>query len=179
MAAPVKQTWRFLPLLVLALVIAAMVWRLATPGDSRVASKLEGRPVPAFDLPPGLPGKLGLASSQLADGKPHLVNIFASWCVPCATEAGVLLELKRRGVTVEGIAIRDKSEDLDRFLKRYGDPYDRIGGDYQSAVQIALGSSGVPESFIVDGRGVIRYQHIGPISAGEVPMILAKMEQAR
>ena len=66
-----------------------------------------------------------------------------------------------------------------RFLARHGDPYQRIGGDPQSAVQISLGSSGVPESFVVDGKGVIRYQHIGPIEPGDVPLILAEMEKAR
>jgi cytochrome c biogenesis protein CcmG/thiol:disulfide interchange protein DsbE len=91
----------------------------------------------------------------------------------------VLAELKARGVSVEGIAIRDRPEDLAEFLARNGDPYERIGDDPQSVVQIALGSSGVPESFVVDGAGVIHYQHIGPIEAGDVPMILAKMEQAK
>jgi len=173
------RAWRFLPLVLFGLIVGAIVWRLATPADTRVTSKLLGKPLPAFDLPPGLPGKLGLKTADLADGKPHLVNIFASWCVPCVTEASVLGELKRRGVTVEGIAIRDRSEDLARFLARHGDPFDRIGGDYQSAVQIALGSSGVPESFIVDGKGVIRYQHIGPIERADLPMVLTKLEQAR
>lgn len=178
MAARMKA-WRFLPLILFGLIVGAIVWRLATPADTRVESKLVGQPLPAFDLPPGLPGKLGLKSADLADGRPHLVNIFASWCVPCVTEAGVLMELKRRAVAVEGIAIRDRSEDVARFLARNGDPFDRIGGDYQSAVQIALGSSGVPESFIVDGRGVIRYQHVGPIAADEVPMILEQMRKAQ
>ena len=68
---------------------------------------------------------------------------------------------------------------LSDFLARNGDPYERIGSDVQSRVQIALGSSGVPESFIVDGCGIIRYQHIGPIEASDVPMILSKVEQAR
>jgi cytochrome c biogenesis protein CcmG/thiol:disulfide interchange protein DsbE len=91
----------------------------------------------------------------------------------------VLQQLKSRGVRIEGIAVRDRSEDVAGFLGRNGDPYERIGNDAQSRVQIALGSSGVPESFIVDGRGVIRYQHIGPIEASDVPMILQKLEQAQ
>jgi cytochrome c biogenesis protein CcmG/thiol:disulfide interchange protein DsbE len=82
-------------------------------------------------------------------------------------------------VAIDGIAVRDRPEDVADFLARYGDPYDRIGGDAQSRVQIALGSSGVPESFIVDGTGVIRYQHIGPIEARDVPNIVAQLEQAR
>jgi len=99
--------------------------------------------------------------------------------VPCATEAGVLAQLKARGVAIDGIAIRDRPDDVARFLARYGDPYERIGSDTRSQVQIALGSSGVPESFVVDGRGIIRYQHIGPIDADEVPMILARLGQAK
>jgi cytochrome c biogenesis protein CcmG/thiol:disulfide interchange protein DsbE len=107
------------------------------------------------------------------------LNIFASWCVPCITEVKVLQELKRRGVVIDGIAVRDRPEDVTEFLATNGDPYARIGSDEQSRIQISFGSSGVPESFIVDGRGIIRYQHIGPIEASEVPMILAKLEQAR
>ena len=170
---------RFAPLLLLLLVVAALVWRLATPPDPTVTSKLEGKPVPAFTLPAALPAKPGLSSADLATGKPRLVNVFASWCVPCITEVRVLQELKARGVPIDGIAIRDRSEDVAEFLARNGDPYQRIGSDAQSQVQIALGSSGVPESFIVDGRGIIRYQHIGPVEASDVPAILSKLEQAR
>ena len=107
------------------------------------------------------------------------MNIFASWCVPCVTEVKVLQTLKARGVPIEGIAVRDRPADLADFLARNGDPYQRIGSDPQSQVQISLGSSGVPESFVVDGHGVIRYQQIGPIDPADVPMILAKLEQAR
>ena len=140
---------------------------------------MDGPPVPVFDLAPATPGLPGLASTDLAGGGPHLVNFFASWCVPCATEAGVLARLKARGVAIDGIAIRDRPEDLARFLARYGNPYERIGSDTRSQVQIALGSSGVPESFVVDGRGIIRFQHIGPIDANEMPMILARLDQAK
>ena len=170
---------RFAPLVLLTLLLVALVWRLAAPSDSSVHSTLAGKPVPAFDLGPALETKPALSSRDLATGQPHLVNVFASWCVPCITEVKVLAELKGRGVSVEGIAIRDRPEDLAEFLARNGDPYERIGDDPQSVVQIALGSSGVPESFVVDGAGVIRYQHIGPIEAGDVPMILARLEQAK
>lgn len=177
-ALRVSKAVRFAPLTVLLLVIAALVWRLATPTDSNVSSKLEGRPLPAFDLGAALDSKPPLSSRDLR-GRPHLLNIFASWCVPCATEVKVLQELKSRGVAIDGVAIRDRPEDVAAFLARNGDPYDRIGEDPQSAVQIALGSSGVPESFIIDGEGIVRYQHIGPIERSDVPMILAKLEQAR
>jgi cytochrome c biogenesis protein CcmG/thiol:disulfide interchange protein DsbE len=82
-------------------------------------------------------------------------------------------------VPIDGIDIRDRPADLTDFLARNGDPYERIGSDPQSQLQIALGSSGVPESFIVDGKGIIRYQHIGAIESSDVPMILTKLEQAK
>ncbi len=170
---------RFAPLALLMLIIAALVWRLATPADTDVHSALEGKPVPTFVLPPALPMKPGLSSADLATGRPHLVNVFASWCVPCVTEVKVLQALKASGALVEGIAVRDRRRDLTDFLAHNGDPYERIGSDTESKVQISLGSSGVPESFIVDGRGVIRYQHIGPIERSHVPLILSKLEQAR
>ena len=170
---------RFLPVLLLGLFVVAVVWRLANPPDSTVPSRLAGKPVPQFVLPAALPAKPGLASTDLATGEPRLVNIFASWCLPCIAEAPVLQELKSRGVRIDGIAVRDRREDLAAFLARNGDPFERIGADDRSRVQIALGSSGVPESFVVDGRGVIRHQHIGAIEPADVPAILAAVEKAR
>ena len=170
---------RFVPLIIFALIVVAVAWRLAVPRDDRVASKLEGQPLPEFALPAALPGKPGLTSGDLARGEPRLVNIFASWCVPCAAEAPVLLALQRRGVRIDAIAIRDKPEDVAAFLARHGDPFDRIGSDDRSQVQIALGSSGVPESFVIDGRGIIRAQHIGPIMEHDVAGILQALEAAK
>ena len=174
-----SRALRFAPLIVLALLLAGLVWRLASPPDTAVRSKLEGHPVPVFALPPAVPSKPGLSSANLATGAPRLVNIFASWCVPCITEVGVLQQLEKRGVAIDGIAIRDRPEDVAAFLARRGDPYQRIGSDAESQVQIAMGSAGVPESFIVDGRGIVRYQHIGAVEAGDVPTILAELEKAR
>ncbi|MEO7634388.1 MAG: redoxin family protein [Sphingomicrobium sp.] len=170
---------RFAPLALLALLLTALVWRLATPPSSDIRSKLEGQRVPAFRLPAAVPTKQGLTTADLATGQPRLLNIFASWCVPCITEVRVLKALQQRGVAIDGIAVRDQPADIARFLAANGDPYQRIGGDPQSAIQIAFGSSGVPESFVVDGRGVIRYQHIGPIEAEDVTMILAQLKAAR
>ena len=170
---------RFLPVVLLGLLVAGLVWRLANPSDPAIHSQLEGKAVPAFALPAALPIKPGLLSADLATGEPKLVNVFASWCVPCITEVAVLQQLKARGVPIEGIAVRDRPEDLAEFLARYGDPYDRIGADRSSRVQMALGSSGVPESFVVDGKGVIRFQHVGPILAGDVPTVLSELEKAR
>ena len=170
---------RFVPLAVLLLIIVALVWRLATPVDTNVSSKLAGKPLPAFVLPQALPTKPALSSADLATGQPRILNIFASWCVPCIGEVKVLQQLKARGIAIDGIAVRDTAQELSDFLAQNGDPYERIGSDDQSRVQIALGSSGVPESFVIDRKGVIRYQHIGAIEPSDMPMILAKLEQAR
>jgi cytochrome c biogenesis protein CcmG/thiol:disulfide interchange protein DsbE len=170
---------RYAPFAILLLIVAALVWRLASPADTSVHSTLEGQAVPTFSLPAAVPGVLPLRSADLAQGEPHLVNIFASWCVPCISEVSVLQSLKAQGVRIEGIAVRDQPVDLAEFLDRNGNPYERIGSDSQSVVQIALGSSGVPESFIVDGKGIIRFQQVGAIEASDVPMILSKLEAAR
>lgn len=174
-----KRILTILPLLILALFVGVVGWRLANPADERIQSRLVGKPVPQFSLSPAIATKPGLATADMGSGTPRLVNVFASWCVPCIAEAPVLMELKRRGVVLDAIAIRDRPEDVAAFLERHGDPFDRIGADPESAVQLALGSSGVPESFIVDGRGIIRYQHMGPIDPSDIPQILAQWEAAK
>ena len=170
---------RFLPLLVLAAFVVAVAWRLMRPAEEEIRSQLVGQPVPAFALAPALPGKPGLRTAELASGKPRMINLFASWCVPCIAEAPILMELKRQGVVIDAVAVRDRPEDVAGFLARHGDPFVRIGSDPESRVQLALGSSGVPESFIVDGRGIIRYQHMGPIEPQDVPELLRQWEASR
>ena len=170
---------RFLPVLVLLLVIGGMVWRLANPPDATIESKLVGQPAPTFAGTPVLPGKPVLASAHLADGRPKLVNFFASWCVPCIAEAPVLMELRRRGVAIAGIAVRDRPEDVAAFLQRNGDPFERIAADPQSKLQLSFGSSGVPETFVIDGRGIVRKVHVGPIEPGDIATIVAALEAAK
>lgn len=170
---------RLIPIILLAWLVAGLAWRLIKPSDPAVPSQLVSRQLPAFALPAALPSKPGLASTNLASGEPRLVNIFASWCVPCAAEAPVLAELKRRGVAIDAIAIRDTPDAITTFLARNGDPYQRIGSDRQSEVQIALGSSGVPETFVVDGRGIIRHQYVGPLTAANIPGVLQQLVEAR
>jgi cytochrome c biogenesis protein CcmG/thiol:disulfide interchange protein DsbE len=170
---------RFLPVAILALLVAAMVWRLANPPDTTIRSQLIGKPVPRFTATAALPGKPGVGPGELADGRVKLVNFFASWCAPCIAEAPVLMELKDRGVPIVGIAVRDRPEDLARFLVGNGDPFERIGADRESKVQLAFGSGGVPETFVVDGRGIIRLHHAGPIEPGDMPEILQAVEAAR
>jgi cytochrome c biogenesis protein CcmG/thiol:disulfide interchange protein DsbE len=170
---------RFAPLIVLAVFVVAVAWRLARPAEEEIRSQLVGQPVPAFALAPAMPGKSGLSSAELASGQPRMINLFASWCVPCIAEAPILMEMKRQGVVIDAVAVRDRPEDVAAFLDRHGDPFARIGSDPESRVQLAMGSSGVPESFIVDGRGIIRYQQMGPIEPQDVPELLRQWEAAR
>lgn len=167
------------PILLLVVLVVGLAWRLVKPPTPAIPSQMVERQVPAFDLPPVIPPKPGLASADLASGGPKLVNIFASWCVPCADEAPVLNELKARGVKIEAIAVRDTPDGVTAFLSQYGDPFERIGSDSQSSVQISLGSSGVPESFLVDGHGVIRRQYIGPLSRSNIPGVLQQLAELR
>lgn len=170
---------RFIPLLVLLAFVGFVSWRLAVPNDQKIRSRLTGQPVPAFNLSAATGGVPGLASTDLTSGEPRLLNVFASWCVPCIAEAPLLEELKEQGIPIDAIAVRDRPQDIAEFLGRHGNPYERIGSDRESRVQLALGSSGVPETFVVDGRGVIRYQHMGPIEPDDVPTILREWEAAK
>jgi cytochrome c biogenesis protein CcmG, thiol:disulfide interchange protein DsbE len=174
-----KRFWLWAPLVGFVIFFAVVAFGLISPAERTIASKMVGKPVPAFSLPPGVEGRGPFTSKDLATGEPRLLNVFASWCVPCVAEAPVLGELKRRGVKIDGVAIRDKPEDVAAFLARHGDPYERIGSDTASRVQLAMGSSGVPETFVVDGKGVIRHQHIGDIRPEHVPQILEQLEKAR
>lgn len=174
-----KRLILWAPLALFLIFLAVFASGLIKPESRTIRSKLIGQPLPEFVLEPGTPEVQGLASANFREGKPKLLNVFASWCVPCAAEAPQLMQLAKAGVTIDAVAIRDRPEDIARFLDRYGNPYSRIGSDPTSSVQIALGSSGVPETFVVDGKGIIRYQHIGDIRPEQVPEILKQLEAAK
>jgi cytochrome c biogenesis protein CcmG, thiol:disulfide interchange protein DsbE len=167
----------WLPLaLVLALFVVFWVG-LHKRENHDIASQMVGKSLPEFSAAPALPGQPGLKTADFRDGKPRLLNVFASWCVPCVAEVPVLLRLKGMGVEVVGIAVHDTAPALTAFLARNGNPYSRIGSDDQSRIQLALGSSGVPETFVIDGRGRIVKQHIGVLGEADVPALLALLGQ--
>ncbi|MCJ2188711.1 DsbE family thiol:disulfide interchange protein [Novosphingobium beihaiensis] len=177
--SPKPRRWAiWLPLVLFLGFVALVLVGMLRPADRNVASALVGKPMPQFNLPPALPGRPGLDSKVLANGKPHLVNIFASWCVPCRVEAPQLGALAKAGVPIEGISVRDSTEALQGFLDQNGDPYQRIGADDDGQVQLALGSSGVPETYVIDGKGKIVYQHIGEIRPDQLGLILDKLKEA-
>jgi cytochrome c biogenesis protein CcmG, thiol:disulfide interchange protein DsbE len=168
----------WLPLALFAAFVGLVLIGLLRPASRDVASAMVGKPLPQFTLRAAIAERPGLATRDLTGGRPRLLNVFASWCIPCVVEAPRLAALAEQGVEIHGVAIRDRPEDVAAFLARHGNPYARIGADDVSAVQLALGSSGVPETFVVDAKGTIRYQHIGEIRAAQVPMILEKLREA-
>lgn len=174
------MSWRlWVPLMLFSGFLGLAAYQLTQPKDEFVQSGMIGEPLPAFDLPPAMEGALGASTVNFEDGTPRLLNIWASWCLPCIAEAPHLERLKDSGVEIIGIAIRDRPEDVARFLAQHGNPYARIGRDDLSEVQLSIGSSGVPETFVIDGKGVITYQHIGDVREEDVPMLLAELEKAR
>lgn len=176
---PVPAKWTlWLPLVLFGGFVVLVLYGLQRPADREVRSAMIGKPLPQFALRAATDDRPGLSFSDMADGKPKLLNIFASWCIPCAVEAPQLAQLRAQGIEVVGVAIRDKPDELKIFLQRNGNPFTRIGADDVSAIQFAVGSSGVPESFVIDGKGTIRYQHIGDIRADQVEMIAQKVREA-
>jgi cytochrome c biogenesis protein CcmG/thiol:disulfide interchange protein DsbE len=131
-------------------------------------SALIDRPAPDFALPGLYDSAQGLSRTDLG-GQVTLVNFFASWCAPCREEHAQLMALARRaGVTLEGVAYKDKPEDARRFLDGLGNPYRRIGVDRNGTAAIDFGVYGVPETYVVDGGGHIRYRQVGPLTADDV-----------
>lgn len=173
-----KRVLIWAPLALFALVFALVASGLIKPGDRMVRSAMVGKPLPAMQLPALVPGRPGIDSAAMT-GKPRLLNVFASWCIPCIAEAPQLMKLRQAGVEIDAIAVRDTPDAVQQFLRQNGDPYARIGDDKASAAQLALGSSGVPETFVIDARGTIAYQHIGDIRAENIPELLAALEKAK
>lgn len=171
-----KRKWLlWLPFVLVILLFGVFYLGLKNPGDRIIASNVVGQHLPDFTAIPAIPGQPGTASADFRDGKPRLLNVFASWCVPCVREVPVLLRLKAQGVEIAGIAIHDTTPAVAQFLADNGNPYSRIGLDRGGRAQLAFGSSGVPETFVVDGEGRIVYQHIGVVTPDDVPKLLAML----
>lgn len=154
--------------LLLPLVLFAVIGAFLAVGlrlDPReVPSPLIGKAVPQFSLPPVRGRSLGLATADLK-GQVSLVNVFASWCVACREEHPLLLQIQREGVVpIHGLDYKDQPADGARWLDEMGDPYTRTGADIDGRVAIDWGVYGVPETFVIDREGTIRYKQIGPIT---------------
>ncbi len=154
------------PALIFVIVAGYLFWGLNPDRDPRaIPTVMIDKPAPVFDLAPiaGMAGP-GLATADLKTGETTLVNFFASWCIPCRVEHRFLTELAERdGVRLVGINYKNHPDQARPWLKKLGNPYARIGADVSGRVAIDWGVYGVPETYIVDGAGRIRYRHLGPI----------------
>jgi cytochrome c biogenesis protein CcmG/thiol:disulfide interchange protein DsbE len=167
-----------IPLVAFLALAALFMLRLGAGDPSRIPSALIGHPAPATTLPP-LPGLErdgkpvpGLDSAELK-GEVTVLNVWASWCVPCRDEAPLLLALAAdRRIRVVGINYKDQPDNARRFLGRYGNPFVANGTDGNGRAAIEWGVYGVPESFVVGRDGRIAYKLIGPITADNLEATL-------
>ncbi|MFO1070568.1 MAG: DsbE family thiol:disulfide interchange protein [Geminicoccaceae bacterium] len=144
------------------------------PGE--LPSALIDKPVPQFALPPldGRPGD-GLSTADLTDGQPHIVNVFASWCVPCRVEHPLLMRLKAAGYAVDAINYKDKPADALAFLQDMGDPFQRVGSDRDGRAGIEWGVYGVPETYVIDRNGRVVHRHVGPLMPNDLDKTLVPL----
>lgn len=137
-----------------------------------VPSVLINQKAPVFNLA-AQPGQDSFGASDLAaPGRAVLVNFFASWCLPCVAEAGQLLALKQRGITLWGVAYKDKEEHTARFLQQHGNPFTRIGRDADGKAALEFGVYGVPETYLVDKSGIVRWRWVGALTDGVIARAL-------
>jgi cytochrome c biogenesis protein CcmG/thiol:disulfide interchange protein DsbE len=184
--APTRRPWLMaLPLLVFASLAVLFWFRLGDGDPSKIPSALIGRPVPQTALPP-LQGLVsggeqvpGLDPAMLK-GKVSVVNVWASWCVPCHDEAPLLTKLARdKRLQLVGINYKDARDNAWRFLGRYGNPFGIVGVDGNGRAAIEWGVYGVPETFIVGREGRIVYKLVGPATPGNIDTVLkAEIEKA-
>jgi cytochrome c biogenesis protein CcmG/thiol:disulfide interchange protein DsbE len=170
-----------LPALVFAALALLFLVRLFAGDPSRVPSALIGRPAPSFSLAPldGLQANgrpvPGLASDDLK-GKTTVVNVWASWCIPCRQEHPILMELSGDpSIRVVGINYKDNPENARRFLGALGNPFAAVGADENGRAAIDWGVYGVPETFVIAPDGTIRYKQIGPLTIDAMPAFKAAL----
>ncbi|MDS1142356.1 DsbE family thiol:disulfide interchange protein [Pusillimonas sp. SM2304] len=156
----------FWPLAGLLLLIGLLAIGL-TLKPSEVPSPLIGKPAPVFSLPK-LAAPDETFSPQSMDGKVWLLNVWASWCPPCLEEHPVITDLSTtHGLSIVGLNYKDMADDAIAWLQRHGDAYEAVITDPEGVVGIDYGVYGVPETYIIDKQGVIRYKHIGAVSFGD------------
>jgi cytochrome c biogenesis protein CcmG/thiol:disulfide interchange protein DsbE len=173
------------PLAVFLALALLFLYRLGSGDPSIIPSALIGHPVPQIDLPPlaGLErdgtAVPGVAAASFK-GNVSVVNVWASWCVPCHDEAPLLLQLAQdRRVRLVGINYKDDPDNARRFLGRYGDPFAAAGADANGRAAIEWGVYGVPETFVVGRDGRIAYKLVGPITADNYnAVLLPQIEKA-
>jgi cytochrome c biogenesis protein CcmG/thiol:disulfide interchange protein DsbE len=159
-----------LPLMTLAILAGFFGWSLVSGRDpASIGSALVGQPAPPLKALALRPGEAALSDALLHTGKPVLVNFFASWCTPCLAEQPLLERLaKKEGVTIIGVAWKNKPEEARAWLKRLGDPFAAAGYDLDGSMAVNWGLSGVPETFLIDAQGILRLHIRAPILEKDV-----------
>jgi cytochrome c biogenesis protein CcmG/thiol:disulfide interchange protein DsbE len=184
--SPARRAFLMTLPLILFAGLAALFWfRLGTGDPSKIPSALIGRPAPQTTLPP-LAGLLNEGAQvpgldpAMFKGKVSVVNVWASWCVPCHDEAPLLTELaKDKRLQFVGINYKDAPDNARRFLGRYGNPFGVVGVDGNGRAAIEWGVYGVPETFVVGREGTIVYKLVGPVTPENVDTVLkAEIDKA-
>ena len=160
-----RWQWWLVPLAIfLVLVVFLGVGLTLNPRE--VPSPLIGKAAPPFQLPQ-LHDPDKSFSHKDAAGKVWVLNVWASWCGPCRDEHPLWVDLAKSNVVpIYGLNYKDKPEDSIAWLKRYGDPYVLSVSDRQGRIGIDYGVYGVPETYVIDKQGVIRFKHVGPVTPG-------------
>jgi cytochrome c biogenesis protein CcmG/thiol:disulfide interchange protein DsbE len=158
--------WVFVAPIAAFAVLAFFLFRsLWAPAPSVIPSALLNRPAPRLVLPALDAQSAAFTPADLASGHVSVINVFASWCAPCRTEAGQLAALARLpGVVLYGLTQKDKPTATRAFLDEVGNPFARIARDDNGRASLEWGVYGVPETYVVDGRGIIRLKYVGPLS---------------
>ncbi len=161
------RTTRLIPLAAFALVVLIVgygIWWHTRHLPREVPSPLINKPAPAFNLPRlDDPAEHVTKADML--GKPYLLNVFASWCFACGEEHPVLMRFNSAfGVPLIGYNYKDKPIDAKAWLARHGDPYNMVITDQSGLTAFDFGIYGAPVTFLIDGKGIIRYKHIGPLT---------------
>ncbi len=171
------RLWMVIPLLGALAVIVVFALGLQREDARTLPSTMIDRDVPPFELP-GLGDRPGLAAADLKGPGVKLINIWASWCGPCRTEHPKLMQLAEEGVVIHGLNYKDKPDNATKFLTDLGDPYTRIGTDETGRTGIEFGVYGVPETFVVDAAGKIRYKLVGPILDRNIAKLREAIDKA-
>ena len=171
-----KRWIALLPLAVLGLLAVLFAGYGLRHDPKVIPDALVGKPLPALELPMLAGGPPTAVKAQLSG--PTFVNVFASWCVPCAVESPALLAMKAQGARIVGVAYKDEPSASQAFLRRYGDPFAAVLVDRDGRAGIELGVSGVPETFLVGVDGVILAKHSGPLLPADAEAMLEKAQRA-
>ncbi len=154
-----KLNWRLIPI-ALFLAISLFLWRGLSLDPHQLPSMQVGKPMPPFNASQLQNPKKRFTSHDFHH-QPVLLNVWASWCEVCQQEQVTLMQLAKEGLPIYGLNYKDKREDALQWLRQWGNPYRIIGQDEEGKLAIDLGTYGVPETFVVDKKGIIRFRQAG------------------